>query len=92
MLFSLTLAVLVAFLAHRARLLTSGGALAATVVGTACVLAGWRWVALLAFFFATSNLLSTWRGAEREMRSGGVIAKGGSDLADVALQAVWHEL
>jgi len=66
-----------ALVAYRFRLLSSSGAVAATLVGAAAVIGGADWVALLLFFFISSTALSAWRSAEREQRTGGLIEKGG---------------
>ena len=53
------LAVLVAYLAYRARSLSTSGAIAATVVGTITFgTGGWQWAVLLLTFFITSSGLS----------------------------------
>ena len=59
------LASLVAVVAVRSRALTRDGGVAAVVVGTICVAAGWGWAALLAVFFVTSSALSRVREATR---------------------------
>jgi uncharacterized protein (TIGR00297 family) len=74
----LALAAAIALAARRARSLSSSGAAAATLVGTLCVAAGWRWGALLIAFFVTSSALSRFGAAEKERRTGGVVAKGGA--------------
>jgi uncharacterized protein (TIGR00297 family) len=67
----------VVLVAHRARLLTGSGAVAATFVGGATMIAGVRWVAMLLFFFVTSNALSYWRRGERDRLVGPFLEKGG---------------
>ena len=64
--------VAIAIIARRARALSVDGAICATVVGTACVAAGWDWGALLIAFFLSSTLLSRFGGAV-----GGIVEKGG---------------
>src|SRR5512146_2028020 len=55
----LLLAAAVSFVAHRARVLTRGGALAATLLGTVVFgLGGWQWAVLLLAFFVFSSALS----------------------------------
>jgi uncharacterized protein (TIGR00297 family) len=66
----------VAIMAYGARLLTAGGAIAATAVGAASMVGGAGWVVPLLFFFASSSALSRWRGAERERLLGAIIEKG----------------
>ena len=78
------LASLAAIVAVRARALTREGGVAAVVVGTICVAAGWGWAALLAVFFVTSSALSRLREAARARRTESVVAKGGArDAAQV---------
>ncbi len=52
------LAAVVALLARRVNELTTGGAVAATVVGTICLAAGWTWGLLLVVMFLTSTALT----------------------------------
>ncbi len=54
----LLLAAAIAIVARAARSLTTSGAIAATVVGTAAVAAGWSWGALLIAYFVSSSALS----------------------------------
>jgi uncharacterized protein (TIGR00297 family) len=79
---SFVVAAVVSVFFQRLRWLTAGGAIAATIVGAVTLHAGQGWVALLLFFFLSSNLLSRWRAAERTSRSGDVVAKG--DRRDAA--------
>lgn len=67
----------IAVVAHRLRLLSASGAVAATLVGAFTVVGGAGWVALLLFFFVSSTALSAWHSAEREQIVGGLIEKGG---------------
>lgn len=76
MIVALAAAGAVSAIAFRSRLLSPGGAVAATIVGAAAVLAGTRWIVLLLFFFTTASALSRWRGAEREQLLGALIEKG----------------
>ena len=64
-------------MAWRARSLNASGAIAATLVGTATVAAGWDWGALLLAFFATSTLLSRAGRDRKSARTGAIVAKGG---------------
>ena len=53
------LAVIVAYIAHRAHSLNKSGALAAALVGTVIFgIGGWQWAILLLAFFITSSALS----------------------------------
>lgn len=77
-------ATLTAFLARRAGALSTSGAIAAAIVGTASVVAGWNWGTLLVLYFVASTALSRIGIAEKERRTGGVVAKGGArDAAQV---------
>ena len=80
----LFVALLIALLAHRAHSLSRSGAVAAVIVGTVAVTAGWSWGALLIAFFVASTLLSRWGAARKEARTASVVAKGGDrDAAQV---------
>lgn len=69
------LAAVIAAVAARARLLSRTGALAATVLGTAAVAAGWSWGIVLVVFFALTSALSVY-GAERKLAlTRGILAK-----------------
>jgi len=70
-------ATLVAFLAYRAKSLSAGGGVAATIVGTIAVAAGWSWGALVVVYFVSASALSRFHSAERTERVGGVIDKDG---------------
>ena len=76
MLLALAVAGLLSLVAYITRLLTAGGAMAATLVGAAVILGGTKWVMMLLFFFITSNALSRWRKTERDQLTGSVIEKG----------------
>ena len=53
------LAILIAFLAYKARSLNQSGAIAAAFTGTIIFgIGGWQWAVLLLTFFITSSLLS----------------------------------
>ena len=78
MIVSFTVAAFVAAIAYRLRLLTVGGAVAATVTGGAAFSAGLPWAILLLFFFTTSTALSRWRSAERDRLLTSLIEKEGA--------------
>lgn len=78
----LLLAGALAFAAWKLRTLSAGGALAALVVGTAAVIAGWSWALVLIVFFVTSSALSRFKRSAREARIGGIVEKG--DRRDAA--------
>ncbi len=67
----------IAFAARAARSLTTGGAIAATVVGTLAVTAGWNWGALLILYFVSSTVLSRLGRGRKEARVSSIVAKGG---------------
>lgn len=73
----LVVAGAIAAAARHARTLSTGGAAAAVVVGTATLAAGWSWGALLIAFFVTSTVLSRFRSDWKERRTATVVAKGG---------------
>lgn len=75
---SLTIALAVSLVARRARSLDTSGAIAATIVGTLALLAGWRWGLLLLLYFASSSALSHLGSATKERRTSAVIEKGGA--------------
>jgi uncharacterized protein (TIGR00297 family) len=97
------LAIIVSYLAYRARSLDKSGALAATVVGTIVFGAGgWQWaVLLLAFFITSSGLSRTFKkrkqsldekfskGHERD--AGQVFGNGGLATAFVLIHALYPE-
>ena len=69
---------MIALAARRAGALSTSGAWATIVVGAAAVTAGWRWGALLVLYFGAAVLLSRFGRADKERRTGGVVAKGGA--------------
>jgi uncharacterized protein (TIGR00297 family) len=97
------LAVIVAYLAYRARSLNKSGAIAATLVGTIIFgLGGWSWAILLMVFFITSSGLSRAfknrkrgldekfsKGHERD--AGQVFGNGGLATLFAALHAFYPE-
>lgn len=66
----------VAYAARRAGSLTAGGAVAATVVGTLAMTAGWRWGVFLIGWFVAASLLSRSGRAIKQARTDGVVEKG----------------
>jgi uncharacterized protein (TIGR00297 family) len=70
-------AAAIAVAARRARSLSASGAVAATIIGTIAVAAGWRWGALLILYFVSSSLLSRFGRAEKERRTASIVEKGG---------------
>lgn len=76
-LFGLILAASIAGTARRARSLTIGGAVAAAMLGTVAVAAGWNWGVLLIAYFVSSTLLSRIGARQKERRTTTIVAKGG---------------
>jgi uncharacterized protein (TIGR00297 family) len=76
-LLGLVVAACIAFAARAARSLTTSGAIAATIVGTLAVTAGWNWGALLILYFVSSTVLSRLGRARKEERTCSIVAKGG---------------
>ena len=74
---ALLIALVISLVARRARALNDGGTLAATIVGTLALLAGWRWGVLLLLYFASSSALSRIGAATKERRTSGIVEKGG---------------
>jgi len=74
---SLAIALAIALVARRARALSRDGAVAATIVGTLALLAGWEWGMLLILYFASSSALSRFGVNEKTARTKSVIEKGG---------------
>lgn len=72
----LAVAVLIAGAARRRRALSPSGAVAAALMGTVAVAAGWDWGALLVAFFLTSTLLSRVRRTRKESVLAAIVAKG----------------
>ncbi len=71
------LSVLAAFAARRARTLARTGAIAASVVGTISLAAGWSWGALLLSMFVSATALSRLGQREKAERVGSTVEKGG---------------
>ncbi len=73
----LLIAAAIAFAARAARSLTTSGAIAATIVGTLAVAAGWSLGTLLILYFVSSTVLSRVGRARKEERTSPIVAKGG---------------
>ena len=71
------LSVLAAFAARRARTLATTGGIAASVVGTVSIAAGWSWGALLLAMFISSSALSRLGQRKKAERVGSTVDKGG---------------
>ena len=74
----IALAAIIAAGARAARALTTGGAIAATLVGAASVAAGWSWGALLLAFFLSSSALSRIGIDIKHRRTSSILEKGGA--------------
>src|SRR5213082_2722641 len=74
---SVGIALAISVVAARARALTRSGAIAAMVVGTCALLAGWTWAVLLIVYFASSSALSRFHADEKDARTVAVVEKGG---------------
>lgn len=74
----LVLAAAIAIAARSARALTTRGAGAATLVGTAAVAAGWTWGVLLIAYFVSSSALSHMGRVAKNVRTRSVVAKTGA--------------
>ncbi|HKV44867.1 MAG TPA: DUF92 domain-containing protein, partial [bacterium] len=96
----LALSAAAAIPAARFRVLTPSGASATLVVGTVLFVGGgWRWLALVGIFSATSSLLTRWEprgiGVERPSsdlngrRWDQVIANGGVAALAAVVHGVW---
>ena len=72
-----TIALFIVLLARRARALSRSGAVAAFLLGTLAIAAGWHWGALLVLYFASSTALSRFRAHAKDERTAGMVEKGG---------------
>jgi uncharacterized protein (TIGR00297 family) len=80
----LVAAVVIAGIARWTNALSTGGAIAAAVLGMAAIAAGWDWAALLVIYFVASTALSKLGAATKARRLTGVITKPGPrDAAQV---------
>jgi uncharacterized protein (TIGR00297 family) len=71
------LSAIIAVAARRARTLATSGAIAATVMGTISLAAGWTWGALLLTMFVPASALSRLGERQKAERVGPVVEKGG---------------
>jgi uncharacterized protein (TIGR00297 family) len=72
------LAAVIALVAFRARSLSPSGAIAAAVVGTVAVAAGWDWAVILIAYFVSSTLLSRMGRRRKLDHTAGMIEKPGA--------------
>ncbi|HJU66472.1 MAG TPA: DUF92 domain-containing protein [Gemmatimonadaceae bacterium] len=73
----LVIAAVITALARRASALSTGGAIAAMIVGTMAIAAGWDWALLLLAFFISSSALSRLGSQVKEARTRGMLDKQG---------------
>ena len=71
------IAVVVSVVARRTRSLGDGGAVAAAIVGTVAIAAGWSWGLLLSSFFVTASALSRLGESRKAELVGSITEKGG---------------
>lgn len=72
------LASVIALIAWRAHALRPSGAVAALVIGTAAMAAGWDWGILVVFYFVSSSALSRFRSGDKDARTAGRVEKTGA--------------
>jgi uncharacterized protein (TIGR00297 family) len=78
------LSAVAALTAHRTRTLSTSGAIAAAVVGTISIAAGWSWGALLLTMFISASALSRLGERRKAGRVGQIVEKGAErDLGQV---------
>src|SRR5687768_3543145 len=70
------LAIAIAGLARHQKALSTSGAVAAVVVATACVAAGWGWGIILIVFFVAGTAVSRIGGKAKRLATGDVVEKG----------------
>jgi uncharacterized protein (TIGR00297 family) len=70
------LSIIAALGARRVKMLSTSGAIAATVVGTISIAAGWSWGALLLSMFISASLLSKLGEQTKAERVGKIVEKG----------------
>jgi uncharacterized protein (TIGR00297 family) len=72
------LSIVVAAAAWRAHSLSAGGGIAAAVIGTLAVAAGWAWAGLLIAYFVVSSALSHAGRDIKMRRTSGIVGKTGA--------------
>jgi uncharacterized protein (TIGR00297 family) len=70
-------AALIALAAHRARLLSTSGAIASSIVGSLAVAAGWNWGVVLVVYFVAAAVLSHFGRRAKSIRTDAIVAKPG---------------
>jgi uncharacterized protein (TIGR00297 family) len=75
---AVVIALVISLVARRSRSLDNSGAVAAAVVGTVALLAGWSWGLLLIAYFVSSSVLSRLGEDEKQKLNASVVAKGGA--------------
>ena len=78
LLLGVLLASCIAMAGYRARALNWSGAVAAGIMGTVAVVAGWRWAFILIAYFGVSSLLSRIGARRKRERLEGVVDKTGA--------------
>jgi uncharacterized protein (TIGR00297 family) len=73
----LAIALPIALFARRARSLSVGGTVAATIVGALAIVAGWEWGVLLVVYFVSASALSRLGAMKKTERTSSVVEKGG---------------
>jgi uncharacterized protein (TIGR00297 family) len=58
-------------------LLSTSGAVAASIIGALAVAVSWKWAALLVLYFVFASALSRFGRLEKATRTGGIVAKEG---------------
>jgi uncharacterized protein (TIGR00297 family) len=77
-------AVAFAWFAQRVRLLTTSGAIAASIIGSLALVVSWKWGALLVLYFVLAAALSRFGRLRKAERTSGIVAKEGPrDAAQV---------
>ena len=71
------ISLLAVYFARRARTLSTSGAIAAAVVGTIAIAAGWSWGILLLSFFVSSSALSKLGERKKAELVGAIVEKAG---------------
>ncbi|MEO8577691.1 MAG: DUF92 domain-containing protein, partial [Gemmatimonadales bacterium] len=72
------LSVIIAGIARRRGTLTIDGSIAAVLVATACVAAGWTWAIILIVFFVAGTGVSRIGGQAKRIAMGDVVDKSGA--------------
>jgi uncharacterized protein (TIGR00297 family) len=71
------ISLLAVYIARRARTLSTSGAIAAAIIGTIAIAAGWSWGIMLLSFFVSASALSKLGERRKAELVGSIIEKGG---------------